>query len=442
MADMNIRDRILMGQARVGIWGAGFIGGTTAMAYASEGAGVICYDVNPETVLEIKNGRLGVTNLEFWFGATIDEFVKKDLVHATHNWEDMRSGDIAAHFIAVPTEKDGEPWLDAIDDVIGKIKQCECRRVIIESTLIPGTVEKMNTEGLCISVAPRRDWFHSPEKNLKNLTRVFAGQDAETTNTTREILSIVCDNLRAASSIKAAELVKSLENSLLHVPAVYAMQLAHAYPDLDVSEVFDLAATHWRIPHYYPSFGTGGYCVPLSSKYVLMGAGNPEALTILSEVLSTDSKEPLFVAKKIEESARGGAVAIMGLSYKGDLKVAQLSPALAIADYLINKAGLQVSVHDPYFTHKEARKLLGDKVGWFEPEKGFSGFNALAIVTDHKAYKRIPVKFIIDNLDAGASIFDNYGIWKKYADKFAASAQKKIQYHHVGCEGWGNLHNK
>lgn len=431
----TIKDELLSGEKKIAVWGAGFIGATTAMAFAGEGVKVLCYDINPKIAEEINRGHLGVANLEFWFGASMKDFTDRGLITAVNDWSEMSGGDIAAHFIAVPTEKDGEPWFEAVESVFETLKKCDSRVAVIESTLVPGQVEKMCLDDFTVCVAPRRDWFHSPDKNLRNLERVFAVSPKEKEAEIRDILSIVCDHLVPASTIKTAELVKCVENSLLHVPAVFAIQLAHAYPGIDVREVLDLASTHWRIPLYYPSFGTGGYCVPLSSKYVLYGAECPDALTIIHKTIETDSSEPLFVAGKAAGHACGGPVAIMGISYKGDLKVCQLSPAISIARRLIGD-GTGVFVHDPFYTHDEARDLIHPDIEWFEPGKTLGGFKVIVLVTDHKVYKRFPLHYIQSSIDSGTLVMDNYGIWRKYKSFFDSMTEKEIIYNYVGCSGW------
>ena len=42
-------------------------------------------------------------------------------------------------------------------------------------------------------------------------------------------------------------------------------------------------------------FGTGGYCIPLSSKYVLENVKNPKKLTLLRETIKTDNKINLLI---------------------------------------------------------------------------------------------------------------------------------------------------
>jgi UDPglucose 6-dehydrogenase len=421
---------LLRGNARIAIWGSGFIGATTAMAFASEGVHVTCYDINENAVKMINAGQLAIANLELWFGATMDEFVEKGLVQATSRWQDLDDPAFVAHFVAIPTERDGKPWDGALLDVLAKLRHISPPLVIIESTLIPGQLDTLELGKLRVGVAPRRDWFHSPDKNLRNLARVFAGLDAETTEDMREVLSIVCDNLLGASSHVVAELVKSVENSLLHIPAVYATQLAHAYPHVNVGEVLALAATHWRIGRYYPSLGTGGYCIPISSQYVQMGAREPQHLTIIDAAVRSDTAEPRFIAERISRLVQGD-VGVLGIAYKGDLKVHALSPALPIIEYLRQQPRLTPFVNDPYYSDQEIRIIT--QVEPFALSEPLSRFKALILVSDHKVYGRVPLHRLLDELEPGTIVIDNYGVWKKYDQ---ALRQHGVRYFKIGDAGW------
>lgn len=430
MANISRQD-LLEGKTRIAVWGSGFIGATSAMAFASEGVKVTCYDVNENAVKMINKGQLAIANLEYWFGATMAEFVEKGLIQATHDWNDLTSPEYVVHLIAIPTEREGKPWDGALLDVLGKLKTLpDPPLVIIESTLIPGQLDTLDLGHLRVGVAPRRDWFHSPDKNLKTLHRVFAGLTPEVTADMREVLSVVCDHLAPASSHLVAELVKSVENSLLHVPAVYATQLAKAYPHVNIGEVLALAATHWRIGRYYPSLGTGGYCIPLSSQYVQAGAREPQHLTILDATVGSDQLEPYFMAGRVAALCKGD-VAVLGISYKGDLKVHVLSPALPVLEHLCKQPHLKVHVNDPYYTAEELGRITPATP--IELEENLGRFSGIIIVSDHKAYGRVPLHRLLEELKPGTIVVDNYGIWAKHRD---ALHRAGINYRKVGDVGW------
>lgn len=335
------------------MWGTGYIGFSTMANFASEGVSCLGTDVSEKIVSTINSGKTPVPNMEYWLGFNPKYLVDSGMMAATVDWQKALGSEFAVHMIAIPTEKEDNPWDGALEDVMTKIakqiaKSDNSPLVIIESTLTPNKTDNLvipilEKEGLhpgkdiFLGVAPRRDWFISPEKNLRTLPRIVGGTTPETTNLMIEVLSVVCDKLVPAPDHRHAEIVKSIENAYRHMEITLANQLSLAYPSLNMIEVLRLVGTKWNVNVYHPSFGSGGYCIPLSSKYVLEGAEKPEHLTLLKNTVSTDSNLPSIVADRIADRGFRN-VGILGLSYKGDLKVHVLSPALRIAKRLMELA--------------------------------------------------------------------------------------------------------
>jgi len=192
-------------------------------------------------------------------------------------------------------------------------------------------------------------------------------------------------------------------------------------------EVLELVGTKWNIGTYHPSFGTGGYCIPLASQYVLSGTTSPDRLSILNSAIETDQNLPYLVA---EVAVRKGAkkVGILGLAYKGDLKVHTLSPTIRIVSHLRQK-GIEVKVHDPYYLSKEIEEICGAKTFHFPEDLG--EFDTLLIVADHRDYQAVLRSQILTNLKNCKLILDNVGIW----DDFNFS-EVGVEYHVAGTEYW------
>jgi nucleotide sugar dehydrogenase len=441
---MGIKEDLLSGKKKVAVWGTGFIGFTTMAHMAYNGVACLGLDVEKEKVDMINSGKIPIENLEYWLGFNIETLVKRKMLSATTDWKKMMDTDISVHFVCIPTEKGGEPYDDILIDVmkkIAKLKDAGHREpplVIVESTLTPGRSDKvvlplLQKEGVRVGkdilygVAPRRDWFVSPEKSLKKLPRVFGGTTKETTELMRSVLSIVCDVLVPAPDHKHAEMVKSIENAYRHMEITLANQLSLAYPDVNMTEVLRLVGTKWNIGTYHPSFGTGGYCIPLSSKYVLMGTDKPEVITILKDTIKADERQPAIVAESLK--ARGiKKVGILGLAYKGDIKVSILSPTIKIAKRLM-ELGVEVKVNDPYYTAEEIKKIAG--TGTFSFPEGMEEFEAILIVADHQHYRFTSHGDILKHLKKCKLILDNTDVWKDI--DFSGSG---IEYHVAGDSGW------
>ena len=84
-------------------------------------------------------------------------------------------------------------------------------------------------------------------------------------------------------------MVKSIENAYRHMEITLANQLSLAYTNENMREVLKLVGTKWNIGTYHPGFGTGGYCIPLSSQYVLREVKDKSKLTLLRETIKTDT---------------------------------------------------------------------------------------------------------------------------------------------------------
>jgi nucleotide sugar dehydrogenase len=439
----NYKQALKNGEIKIGVWGCGYIGFTTMVNFAKEGVYSIGYDTNQSVIDSIKCGKLHIINLDYWIGYHIEQLVK-DMIVATSYWKEMLDDSTKIHFIAVPTEKGGEPWFEPLQNVMDRIASKGKSEIpdiiIIESTLTPGMFDKivlgtLSNNGwdigkdVLVGIAPRRDWFDSPDKNLKSLNRVIGGTTIETTELMRDVLSIVCDKL-ILSDASTTELVKSVENTIFEICAVFASQLAYAYPDRNIKEVLKLASTHWRIPLYYPTVGRGGYCTPVAPKYIKDGAEKPDFLTLVKDTLIFDEYQPKYVAKQMAEKVKGGSIGILGLSYKRDLRVHTLSPALPIIKELVSN-NIEVKVFDPYYTGLDIYQITGVKS--FKYPEELNQFDGIIIIPPHRIFSQTPKRILLENLKQGVKILDNEGIWSEHKDSFLDNG---IEYHYVGDKGW------
>ena len=421
---LTYRELLLFGKKKIGVWGTGYIGFSTMAHFASDGIFTLGHDTNEYRVNSINNGEIYIPGMAFWLGFPPKPLVDSGHMKATSNWKDLLSEEILVHFIAVPTENEGEPWSEPLVDVINKLSHLKTVQtqypplVIIESTLTPGTTEKVVLalfkknhvqvgKDILLGISPRRDWFVDREHSLSELDRVFGAVDEKSAQATEDVLSIVCKRLHRASSHRTAEMVKSIENAYRQMEITLANQLSLAFPKVDMREVLRLVGTKFNIGTYQPSFGTGGYCIPLSSKYVLEGAPHPKHLTLLKETIETDTKMPQIVADFLAEKCK--SVAVLGLSYKGNIKVPNLSPAIIIVKRLQEK-GVKVKIFDPYFEKDEIKKITGAETFIF-PD-GLLEFEGIAIICDHHEFTTAYVHSILERLSCCKIILDNAEIWK------------------------------
>jgi len=436
---MNYKSLLKSKKFKIAVWGTGYIGLSTMVYFAKKKIKCIGYDVNKEKIKKINSGALPLEDLRKWFGFNIKGLVKQNYLKATSNYKNLITEEFLVHFIAIPTEKDGKPYYSPLMNVLNNISQINRENknppiVIVESTLAPKVSDKkiipffkkkklIIGKNILLSVAPRRDWFIEGGKNLENLDRVYGSTDKKSTKVTKDVLSIVCKKLHAASSYKVSEMVKSVENAYRHMDITLANQLSLAFPKDNIREVLKLVGTKWNVEAFHPGIGAGGYCIPLSSRYILSQVKNADRLSLLRETIKTDDGMSKLIANSIAK--RGlKKIGVLGLSYKGDLKVSVLSKVIPLIKFLIRKK-IKVRLYDPYFSNKEIYDAA--KVKTFSFPKDLPNFDGLILSVDHKKFK-IRKKTLEKYLKNCKLIIDHDGAWRKY--------KLKNNYYLSGDRGW------
>ena len=436
---MNYKSLLKSKKFKIAVWGTGYIGLSTMVYFAKKKIKCIGYDINKEKIKKINSGTLPLEDLRKWFGFDIRGLVKQNYLKATSNYKNLITKEFLVHFIAIPTEKNGKPYYKPLMSVLNNISKIKQENktppiVIVESTLAPKVSDKkiipflkkkkmIIGKNILLSVAPRRDWFIEGGKNLENLDRVYGSTDKKSTKVTKDVLSIVCKKLHVASSYKVSEMVKSVENAYRHMDITLANQLSLAFPKDNIREVLKLVGTKWNVEAFHPGIGAGGYCIPLSSRYILSQVKNAKKLSLLRETVKTDDGMSKLIANSIAK--RGlKKIGVLGLSYKGDLKVSVLSKVIPLIKFLIKKK-IKVKLYDPYFSNKEIYDAA--RVKTFSFPKDLPNFDGLILSVDHKQFK-IRKKILEKYLKNCKLIIDHDGAWKKY--------NLKNNYYLSGDRGW------
>ena len=445
VVNMNLKEELKTGKKKLGVWGLGYIGFSSVAHFAREGVTCIGTDVSQQRVNEVNQGKATIPNLDFWLGFDTTPLVKDGRISATINWQELIDPNIAVHLVTIPTEKDGKPYHEILIDVVKKLctfKSIQMEQpplVIVESTLTPTVADKTVIplfkeyglevgKDILLGIAPRRDWFTSADKGLKTLPRVVGGTTPETTERMAEVLGIICKNLMKAHDHKHAAIVKSIENAYRQLDITFANQLTNAYPDLDMTSILKMVGSKWNVETYHPSFGTGGYCIPLAPQYVLEGAKYPEKLTLLQESLKTDFAQPLLVVESLLKR-NVSKVAVLGIAYTGDLKVHVLSPALPIIKKL-QEHGIDVKVHDPYYSAEEIERITG--CSSFTFPDGLDDRDTILVVSPHSQYRYTNTQKILGKLGQTKLILDNMGVWNdmKFGDHLEYFEAGHPHWHH------------
>ena len=436
---MNYQKLLKSKKYKIAVWGTGYIGLSTMVYFSKKKIKCVGFDINKEKIKKINSGVLPLADLKKWFGFDIKSLVKSNYLKATSDYKELITEEFLVHFIAIPTEKNGKPYYKPLLSVLNNIAKINKNAknppiIIVESTLAPKVSDKKIIpflerkklkvgKNILLSIAPRRDWFIEGGKNLENLDRVYGSTDKQSTKVTKEVLSIVCKKLHLASSYRVSEMVKSVENAYRHMDITLANQLSLAFPKDNIREVLKLVGTKWNVETFNPGIGAGGYCIPLSSRYILSQVKSLNKLSLLRETIKTDDGMSKFIANSIKKKGLK-KIGVLGLSYKGDLKVSVLSKVIPLVKSL-KKKGLKVELFDPYFTNKEIFEAV--KVKTFKFPGELKKFDGLIVSVNHKQFN-ISKKVLEKNTKNCKLIIDHDGAWTKY--------NLKNNYHLTGDREW------
>ncbi len=326
---------------------------------------------------------------------------------ATTDPKEIQKADFVIIAVPTPVTKAKDPDLEPVisaSEVVGKnLKKGAV--VVLESTVYPGVSEEImgpiieRESGMkCgkdffIGYSPERINPGDEEHILKNITKIVAGMDKETTDTLCQLYGLVT-NVYRAPDIKTAEAAKVIENIQrdLNIALMNELSMIFARLGLDTDEVLKAAGTKWNFHHYKPGM-VGGHCIPVDPYYLVQKAKevgyHPQ---VILAGRSINDGMPKYVAEmtikglnKVGKVIKGSNVLIMGLTYKEDVADIRESPVenmvQELKEYDVNVYGYDPLLSDGVIEHFGAKPLpkLDKKMDAVVISVAHSQFRSMAI---------------------------------------------------------------
>ncbi len=355
---------------RIGVVGLGYVGLTTAAAFAAKGRSVVGYHWDPARRSVVRAGRAPVH--EPGLSALLRRVVRSGrLAVAEEPLELVRRSDLQFVCVPTPSRPDGSVDLShvrascrtlgaSLRDVRG------WRAVVLKSTVIPGTTDGVagpmlarasgRVLGRTLGVASNPEFLAegTAVRDALAPSRIVLGVSD---TRTEAALRGAYRGFRAptvALSPTAAELVKYTSNAMLATRVSFANEMAGLAERLhvDVYPVMRAAGLDPRIGSRFLDAGPGfgGSCFTKDLRALLARARSLRvALPVTSGALSVNATQAAHVvdlAERAVGSLRGVRVALLGLSFKpgtGDVRESRAYPMLRE----LLRRGARVRLHDP-----------------------------------------------------------------------------------------------
>jgi UDP-N-acetyl-D-glucosamine dehydrogenase len=401
---VDLQNKIAEKRAAIGVIGLGYVGLPLAVEFAAAGHNVIGFDVDTSRTELINKGVSYIPDVPT---ASVKALVEKGHLSATSDFSKLRHTDVVVICVPTPLRKTKEPdisfILAAVTHVAANLHSPQL--VILESTTYPGTTDEvllpmLEETGLQLD----KDFFlaFSPErvdpgnKNFQthNIPKVVGGVSAVSMKMAASLYQTIVESVHMVSSARVAETAKLLENTFRSVNIALVNEIAQLcyHLDIDSWEVIQAAATKpFGFMAFYPGPGIGGHCIPLDPHYLSWKArlhGFEARFIGLAE--EVNSYMPRHVVKLVQDGLneiskpiKGSHILMLGVAYKRDIDDVRESPAIGIAEQLLDK-GANLTYHDPFIAEMRLdgkgtlkNSELSDEV--------LKNCDCVLIVTDHSA---------------------------------------------------------
>jgi len=388
----------------LGVVGLGYVGLPLAVEAANCGLKVLGYDINPERVQLISDGNSPIEDIS-------NEELSKSQQNFHATTESKELSNCKNIVISVPTPlTDYQPDLSYVINAAKTVGENLVKNqvVILESTTYPGTTIEVlipNLENIS-GMKAGDDFFvgYSPERidpgnevwKFKNTPKVISGINDISTQKIQSFYESIIDKTVLVKGTKEAEMVKLLENTYRHVNIALINELAMLCKmlDIDIWEVVNAAKTKpFGFESFKPGPGVGGHCIPVDPEYLSFKTrqiGKPVRFVELAQEINNSM--PLYVVNQVSEILNknkmilnNSKILLMGVAYKKDISDMRESPAIDIAELLLDK-DVEVSYYDPYV---EEFQVSDNKVNREVDTNSFEDYDMLLVLTAHSNFAQL-----------------------------------------------------
>jgi UDPglucose 6-dehydrogenase len=354
---------------RIGVFGLGFVGLTTALGFAEKGYAVKGYDVNKDRLDTIARGTLPF--LEPGLDAALTRNLGKTFAAAATAREAAQESDCLFFCVGTPCGENGKADLtylySALDSVLPVLADGRFRVLVVKSTVPPGTTQnevipylKRNGGPETYAVANNPEFLREGKcwDDFIKPDRIVCGtEDRRAAELLRAVYAPFDAPIHIVSP-NTAEFIKYLSNTLLATLISYSNEMAMAAGSIggiETGRAFRVLHEDKRLAgsgiagYVYPGCGYGGYCLPkdteaMAAQTRAVGA----SAALLEKVIAVNDKMPAYFVEQITRAAAAGErIGILGLSFKPESDDVRDSPSAKIIRLLQDAGCRSIAAYDP-----------------------------------------------------------------------------------------------
>lgn len=413
---------------KVAVIGLGYVGLPLASLCARKDYQTIGLDNNADIVSSLKAGKSHIKD-EIVEGL-LGEAINSKNFHPTTDQAQIKDCNIYLICVPTPVDENHDPDLEPLENAVKLIAPYLVKDdlVVVESTVFPGTCEQIVLPLLeKISGLDSDDDFylaHCPERinpgdpfwNSGNIPRVvgalsqagvelaakfyasiLGGSIFDVRDIKKglrpkfsqhqgelKVAQVPLGSVTMMHSIRDAEAVKAMENTVRDVNIAFVNELAKISDvlDLDVVDIIDGMATKpFGKGPFYPGVGVGGHCIAVDPEWLKAASKRAGYMPeIINLARATNNGMPQYTISVLQDllndcgyPLKGTRIAVLGVSYKRNVDDPRESPFYDIR-YLLSSKGARLNVFDSWYTAENTVNSV---------EEAVENSQAIVIVTEH-----------------------------------------------------------
>ena len=383
--------------ARIGIFGAGYVGLVSAAGLAELGHIVCLRDVVRERIEGLEAGEVPI------YEPGLDELVARNRQRIRFTVDAAEAAEAEFLFVCVgtPPTYSGDADLSAVWTVIEEIPAGTSAVVVMKSTVPVGTGEKVRA-ALHARGLSRVGYVSCPEflaegtavRDFLGPDRIVVGSFEEGDGDAVEALHASLDAPVVRTDVPSAEMIKLAANAFLGTRISFINEIANVCElvGADVEQVARGMGLDRRIGEHYlrAGIGFGGSCFPKDISFLKLLAGNSGYhFQLLNAVIEVNELQKRRVVTKLQKhlgSLRGKQVCLLGLAFKPNTDDLREAPSIVLASRLLAE-GAEVSAWDP--VADAAGLLKGVRIA-SSPLEALAGADAAVVVTEWPQLVELP----------------------------------------------------
>lgn len=393
--------------------GHGYVGLVTAAVFADLGNTVWCVGRTKEKIKKLNKGEI------LFFEPGLAEIVKRNLKAGRLKFtldysQAVPPAEVVFICVGTPSKENGEADLSQVFSATAEVaKNLTNHTVVVTKSTVPvGTNEKI--KGLIFKLKKKEAKFDvaSCPEFLREGTaiadtlhpdRIVIGADSKKAQKILLELHKPITGERVLLSIKEAEMIKYVSNTLLATKVSFANMIAFLCEkiDIDVEKVLDGVGLDKRLGRIflYPGVGYGGSCLPKDVKALIKtGRHFGETMNLIEEVENINKEAVNRFCQKIintfKNNKKKKTIAILGLAFKPNTDDLREAPSLKILTALKRRRpDFKIKVYDPQAMEK-AQDYLKDVVYCKNPYQAVKDAHALVIFTEWNEFRQLDLEKI------------------------------------------------